>query len=156
MSTKKKIKEDLNLSLKEEKSLEVSVLRQVLAAVLNKEKEKKFQTKEKGDLELAEEELIEVISSEAKKRKESIEAFEKGKRKDLAEKEKKELQVLEKYLPEQLSQQEIIQLVKDAIKKSKAEDIKEMGKIMAEIMPQIKGRADGGSVSKIVRDLLSN
>jgi len=154
MGLKEKIKLNLNSSLREKKTLAVSVLRQLLAAILNKEKEKRFKTKEEKDVQLTDEELIEVISSEVKKRRESILEFEKGKRQDLVEKEKKELEILEKYLPEQLSEEEIRKLTKEAIEKTDAREIKNMGKVMAELMPKIKGRAEGALVSKIVKELL--
>jgi len=154
MGLKEKIKLNLNSSLREKKTLAVSVLRQLLAAILNKEKEKRFKTKEEKDVQLTDEELIEVISSEVKKRRESILEFEKGKRQDLVEKEKKELEILEKYLPEQLSEEEIRKLTKEAIEKTDVREIKNMGKVMAELMPKIKGRAEGALVSKIVKELL--
>ncbi len=161
---KEKINQDLKDALKEKKELEASVLRLINAAVLNKEKEKRFKvSKEKPDIsaeelnkesQLTDEEVIEVISSEAKKRKESVESFEKGERKDLAEKEKKELEVLQRYLPEQLSEEELKALTKEAADKVGAKDIKDMGKVMAELMPKVKGRAEGGLVSKVVKELL--
>jgi uncharacterized protein YqeY len=73
----------------------------------------------------------------------------------LAEKEKKEIEVLKKYLPEQLSGEEIKKIAEEAIKKTEAKEMKDMGKVMAELMPQVKGRADGATVSKIVKELLS-
>jgi len=109
---KEKIQEDLNSALKEKKELEVSVLRLLLSAIFNKEKEKRYKlSKEKPELkeeelekesELTDEKVIDVISSEIKKRKESILEFEKGKRMDLVEKEKAEMEVLQKYLPKEV------------------------------------------------------
>lgn len=154
MELKEKIRLNLNSALKEKRTLEVLVLRQLLAAILNKEKEKRFKAKEERDIQLTDEEVIEVISSEAKKRRESIFEFEKGKRQDLVEKEKKELEILEKYLPEQLPEEEIRKLIKGAIEKTDAKEIKDMGKVMAELMPKIKGKADGTLVSKIVKESL--
>jgi uncharacterized protein YqeY len=154
MELKEKIRLNLNSALKEKRTLEVLVLRQLLAAILNKEKEKRFKAKEEKDIQLTDEEVIEVISSEAKKRRESIFEFGKGKRQDLVEKEKKELEILEKYLPEQLPEEEIRKLIKEAIEKTDAKEIKDMGKVMAELMPKIKGKADGTLVSKIVKELL--
>ncbi|PIV45127.1 MAG: hypothetical protein COS25_01435, partial [Candidatus Nealsonbacteria bacterium CG02_land_8_20_14_3_00_37_10] len=154
MDPKEKIKQDLNTALKGRKELEVSVLRQLLAAILNKEKEKRFKIKEEKDVQLTDEETMEVISSEAKKRRESIVEFGKGKRQDLVEKEKKELEILEKYLPsqilqnktwegepEQLSEEEIKTLVKVAIEKVGAKEMKDLGKVMQELIPQVKGKA---------------
>ena len=157
---KEKILQNLNAALKEKKGLETSVLRMLLAAILNKEKEKRYRIfKETSNLpfaaaRLTDEEIIEVISAEAKKRRESIEGFQKGNRQELADKEKKELEILEKYLPEQLSQEELKKLVQEAIAKVGAKEMRDMGKIMQELMPKIKGKADGSSVSKTVKELL--
>lgn len=176
MSLKERILRDLNIVIKEKRELEVLVLRQLSAAFLNKEKEKRFKlTKEKPDIsekDLAkesqlgtDEEIAEVISFEAKKRKEAIAIYEREEEKDLpshllekmqglVEKEKKELAILQKYLPEQLSEEEIEKLVKEVIKKVGAQEIKDIGKVMQELVPQVKGRADGSQVGKIVKELL--
>ena len=170
---KEKIQEDSEEALKKKDEIIVSVLRMLLAAILNKEKEKRYKIV-KAEPELTEEELIEksqltdeevieVISSEIKKRKESVLEFEKGKRQNLAEKEKKEIEVLNKYLPEQLSEEEIKKLAKGAIAALRASPapserekvgLKDMGKVMQELIPQVKGKADGATVSKIVKELL--
>ena len=164
MIIKEKIQKDLTQATKKKEALPTSVLRMLLAAILNKEKEKryKFAKAEPEPIEkelieksqLTDEEVIEVISSEVKKRKESILEFEKGKREDLVEKEKKELDILQKYLPEQLSEEELQKLAKEAIDKTGAKEIKDMGKVMQEVMPKVKGKADGTLVSKIVKELL--
>jgi uncharacterized protein YqeY len=165
MFLKEKIEQNLNSALKERKAIETSVLRMLLAVILNKEKEKRYKlTKEKPELkeeelkkesQLTDEEIIEIISSETKKRKDAVLEFEKGKRIDLAEKEKKEIEILQKYLPEQLSKEKIKKLAAESIKKTQAKEQKDIGKVMTELMPQIKGKADGGLVSKIVKELLS-
>ncbi len=161
---KQKIQQDLALALKGKKELELSVLRLLNSAIVNKEKVKRYKiSKEKPDLtetelekesELSDEETLEVISWELKKRKEAAIEFEKGKRMELAEKEKKEAEILEKYLPEQFSEEEIKKLVQQVIDKSGAKEIKDMGKIMSELMPKVKGKADGNLVSKIVKEML--
>lgn len=166
MLLKEKIQKDLITALKEKKELELSVLRMLLSAVNNRETEKKTKIwKEKPELapekikkeaELTDEEIFEVISSEIKKRREAIEGFTRGQRKDLAEKEKAELEILQKYLPEQLSGQDLKKLVKEAIKKTGAKEMRDLGKVMAELMPQVRGKADGGQVSKIVKELLGS
>jgi uncharacterized protein len=162
---KTKIQEDLKAALIGKKELELSVLRMLLAAVNNKETEKKTKIwKEKPNLapekiqkeaELADEEIFDVIASETKKRKEAIELYEKGGRPELADKEKKEIVILQKYLPAQMSEDEIKKLVDAAIKKNGAKEIKEMGKVMGQITPQVKGKADMSLVSKIVKESLS-
>lgn len=185
MLLKERIQEDLKNALKEKKELELSVLRMLTSAILNKEKNKRYKiSKEKselGEAELEKEshlddnEALEVISSEVKKRKEAVLEFspyakdyggpavaqpslsggeEKGKIERFIEKEKRELGILEKYLPEQLSEEEIKKLVKEAIDKTGAKEIKDMGKIMAELTPKVKGKAEGGKVAKIVKELL--
>lgn len=164
MNLKEKIQKDLYSALKEKDENKASTLRFLNAQILNKEKEKRFKLakgKEVGanNLEnqsnLTDEEIIEVMMSEVKKRKEAILEFEKGNRKDLAEKENKEIEILKGYLPEQLPEEEVKNIVKETIKKIGASGIKEMGKVMKELSPQIKGRAEGGLVSKIVREFLS-
>lgn len=102
MTLKEKIRENLKKAMKESRTTEVSVLRLVNAALLSKEKEKRYKLKARQDPELTDEEVIEAIISEAKKRKEAIVEFEKGRRNDLVKKEKDELEVLQKYLPEQI------------------------------------------------------
>ena len=164
MTLKEKIQQDLKTALRARKEVEVSTLRMLSAAILNREKEKRYKlSKEKPDLSeeglqkesfLTDGEIIEVISSEVKKRREAISEFEKGKREELAEKEKKELVLLKKYLPEQLSKQEIKKLAQEIIERLEARDVKDMGKVMGELMPKIKGRAEGGLVSELVKGLL--
>jgi len=161
---KEKIREDLNSVLKEKKELEVSVLRLLSAAIFNREREKRYKlSKEKPEFSgeelekesaLSDEEVLEVISSEIKKRKEAILEFDKGERQDLVGKERKELEILQKYLPKQLSEEEVKKLAKEAIEKIGAKEPKDMGKVMTELMPNIKGRAEGSLVSKIVKELL--
>lgn len=152
---KAKIQEDLNSALKDKKELEVSVLRMALAAVLSKEKEKRFKSGKAEEVPLTDEELIETISSEIKKRREAIELYAKGGRQELADKEKKEMEILQRYLPEQLPEEEIKKIVSEAIAKTGAKEIKDMGKVMAELMPKVKGKADSSLVSKTVKEFLA-
>lgn len=165
MALKEEIQDDLISALKEKKEIEAGTLRMLNAAVLNKEKEKRAKLAKEKEMtekelieksQLTDEEMIEVISSEAKKRREAISEFEKGERKDLAEKEKKEMEILKKYLPEQLPEEKIKKLVQEVIEKVGASEIKDIGKVMAELMPQVKGKAEGGLVSKIVKELLTS
>ncbi len=165
MELRQKIQEDLKEALKEKRELELSVLRMLSSAMVNKEKEKRYKiSREKPELveaelskesQLTEEETLAAVAAEAKKRKEAIVEFAKGQREDLAEKEKAELEILKKYLPEQISEETLRNLVKEAIAKTGAKEMKDMGKIMAELMPKIKGKADGSLVSKIVKELLA-
>ena len=133
----------------------LGVLRMLLAAITTKEKDKKYKEKIEGDAQLTDEQVLEVITSEIKKRKDAITLYEQGNRPELADREKKEIEVLKKYLPEQLSAEEVAKIVKDAMAKTGAKEMKDMGKVMAEVSPKIKGKADSGEVSKIIKELLS-
>jgi uncharacterized protein YqeY len=114
-----------------------------------------FEIQKGAGYSATDEDVIEVVGREIKKRKESIELYEKGGRPELAEKEKRELEILQKYLPEQMSEDEIRKLIDEAINQTGASSIQEMGKVMGMLAPQIKGKADGGMVSMIVREKLS-
>jgi uncharacterized protein YqeY len=165
MNLREKIERDLIEATKERKEREISVLRLLRNEIFQREKEKRykiFQERkeiEAKDLEkesqLSDEEIIEVISSEIKKRKEAILEFEKGKREDLVKKEMEEIEILKKYLPPPLSEKDIENLAKEIIEKIGAKEIKDMGRVMKELMPKIRGRAEGSLVSKIVSELLS-
>ncbi|MDA1337387.1 MAG: GatB/YqeY domain-containing protein [bacterium] len=146
MSLKDKIQEDLKTSLKAGDAVRSLTLRMVIASMVNKEKEGK---------EVTEEQLQDVVAFEVKKRREAADAFTKGGRPELALKEKAELEVLLPYLPAQLTEEEITDLVQKAIKKTGATAQKDMGKVMGELSMQVKGKADGALVAKIVKDLLT-
>lgn len=162
---KEKIEIDFKKALKGKKGTEVSVLRMLKAEIFNKEKEKRYsKVKEKPNLSdeaiekessLEEEEVLKIILSRIKKGRESITEFEKGNRDDLAKKEKEEIKILTRYLPEQLSEEEIKKMAEEIIKEIKAKDIKDMGKVMSELMPKIRGRAEGSLISRIIKELLT-
>lgn len=112
--------------------------------------------KSKGGKDLEDEEILEVIRKEAKKRQESIEAFKKGERVDLAEKEEKELAFLKTYLPEPISDEELLKIVDSAIAEVSAKDMKDLGKVMSQVLSKVKGQTDGGTVASIVKSKLSS
>ena len=159
---KDKIKEDLKKAMQEKDALKLSVLRMVSSYVFNREKDNRAKLNKAGEEEskldekskLTEEEVLEVISSEVKKRKDSIDQYEKGGRSDLAENEKKELEILMNYMPEQMSEDEIRKIVKEKIEGLGISGPQETGKLMGAVMPQFKGKADGNAVSKIVQEEL--
>jgi len=165
MVLKEKIKIDLDKSLKSGEKLILSTLRLLYSVIGNKEIEKRTKiVKRKKDLtekelikksQLQDEEIIQVTLSEIKKRKEAILLYKKGKREDLAQKEEKEIEILEKYLPEQISDEELQKLAKETIEKVVASSLKDMGKVMKELMIKVKGRAEGSKVSQIIKELLS-
>ena len=161
-SLQEKINQDLKKAFMGKEELTVSVLRMLNSAIHNKEIEKRTKcSKTEKDIKkleelskLTEEEVLEVVSSEAKKRRDSIVEFEKGGRQDLADKETKELEILKKYLPEQMGEEQIREEVKKVIEEMNTAGPKDMGKVMSALMPKLKGKAEGGIVSKIVNELL--
>lgn len=159
---KETINNDIKKAMREKNELLLLVLRGINASIHNKEIEKRTKLskteKEIKKLEeqskLTEEEVLEAISSEAKKRKEAILEFGKGGRQDLVDKETKELEIIKKYLPEQLSEEEVKEIVKTTIAEIGAAGPKDIGKAMSAVMPKVKGRTEGNIVSKIVGELL--
>lgn len=160
MTLKEKINQDFKKVFKNKEEAKISVLRLLNAAIKTREVEKRTKlSKAETDLEklekesqLSDEEVLAVVSSEAKRRREAIEQYQKGGRPELAAQEEAELKILSAYLPEQLSEGEIRKLVKEAIQKSGAANVQELGKVMAILMPRLKGRAEGGAVQKIVKE----
>lgn len=106
--------------------------------------------------EINEDLLVEVVSKEIKTRNESIKEFEKGARQDLIDKTQLEIEILEKYLPEQLSEEEIEEMIEKVFQEIKPEGIKDMGKLMGAVTPLVKGKADMGVVSNKIRQKLGN
>lgn len=160
MTLKETIQKETNSALKAKEELKLQTLRQLLAAFQIKEKDKRFTFSKENFVEeellkkseLSDQEIQDIISFEAKKRREAIEGFEKGGRQEMADKEKQELEILKEYLPEQMGEQEIRTIVKEVIKSTGSKSIQDIGKIMAELMPKVKGKADGSLVNKIVKE----
>lgn len=144
---KDRLRADLTAAIKARDELRSSTLRMVLTAVTNAE------VAGKSSRELSDEDVVAVLSSEAKKRREAAEAFEQAGRTEMAAKERAEAEVLADYLPTPLSEQEIADLVTSAIAQTGArgEGMRAMGKVMGVVSPQVKGRADGAAVAAEVR-----
>ncbi len=142
-----KIKEDVISAMKAGRKEEVNTLRTVLAQAKN----------EKISLrrELEDEDFTKVLTNAVKKRNDSILMFKKGNRQDLVDKEEKEITYIQRYLPKQMSEDEIIKVVDAIIAKTGVESIKEIGKVMGPLMAELKGKADGKTVQSIVHDKLS-
>lgn len=147
---KQKLKEELKQSMLARNELKTSVIRMVISAITYYEIQKGG-----AGYEATDEDVLQVIQKEAKQRRDSIEEFKKANRPELVEKETKELEMLQVYLPQQMEETEIKALVKETINQTGAKTIAEMGKVMGALMPKIKGKADGGMVSKIVKESLS-
>ncbi|MBI4685602.1 MAG: GatB/YqeY domain-containing protein [Nitrospirae bacterium] len=149
MDILKKINEDLVTSMKKRTDeLRTSTLRMIKSSIKNAEIAKRG----KGDLN--EDDIIGVMSAMVKQRKESVEQYLKANRKDLAEKESKEISIIQEYLPKQLSIEELDEIIKSTIKETGVTGAKEMGKLMKELMPRVKGKADGKLVSERVKEIL--
>ena len=146
MSLKERLETDAKTALKSKDRVRLGLIRVVRAQVKNAEIAKKH--------ELSEEETIEVVVSVVKARRESLDYAVKGNRSDLVLEAEQELQILADYLPQQLSEEEVQDIVQRAIRATGAESPKDMGRVMGIIMPQVKGRADGKLVNNLVRQYL--
>ncbi len=151
MSLKEKIDLDLKNSMKSGDKTRLNAIRSIRAALLEKE----VSIRVGGIAVLTNEQELEVLVSLAKKRRDAIEQFTAGNRLDLAETEQAELAVLDEYLPAPVSDDEVRAVIQDIITKTGAASMKEMGKVMAEAMKALKGKADGTKVQQIVKSLLS-
>ncbi len=147
MSLKEQLNESMKTAMKARDDLRLSAVRMVRSAVKNREIEQKK--------ELNDQEIIEVISTLAKQRRESIRLYREGNRLDLAEKEETELEILLSFLPAQLSQTEIEELVDRVIAETGAQGAKDMGRVMKAITPLTAGKADGRAVSDTVKRKLA-
>ncbi|EOH86565.1 GatB/YqeY domain-containing protein [Enterococcus pallens] len=146
MSLLTRLNEDMKQAMRSKDKESLQVIRMLKAAVQNEQ----INTGQ----ELSEDEELTVLSREMKQRRDSLTEFEKADRTDLADKVKKEIVIVEKYLPAQLSEDEIRSIVSDAIAKTGAASPKEFGKVMGAVMPKVKGKADGNQVNAIVKELL--
>ena len=149
--TKQKLQEELKQSMLAKDELKTSVLRMILSAI-------NYYEIQKGGAgySATEEDVLSVIQNQAKQRRDSIEQFKNAGRQELVDKEQKELELLGAYLPKQMSEEEIIKYVKEAIAQTGATTIADMGKVMGALMPTTKGKADGSLVSSIVKKELTS
>lgn len=148
MSLKETIQKDLIENMKAKNEAAVAAIRMLKTAVM------KFETA--GEAKIAnDEEIIQLVNKEIKQRKDSIEQFEKGNRPELAAKEKAEMAFLEKYMPEQMGEEEIKTIIQEGIAATGATSKADMGKVMGAIMPKVKGKADGGLVNRLVQSMLA-
>lgn len=146
MALSEKLNEDLKSALKSGDRMKAGTLRLLNAALQNR-------AIEKGkDIVLTDEEVVEILRREAKKRKESVEAFSKGGRLELAEKEKLELVLIEAYLPKQMSREEVVAAVEKIL--AGLTDKSNVGLVMKAIMQELKGKADGKMISEVVKEKL--
>jgi len=147
MSIKDQLMVDLKEAMKQKQKLRKSVITMLRAAIKQVEVDKR--------VELSDEEVIDIIATQVKQKRSVIDEFLKGGREDLADEARAEISVLEKYLPEQLSEDELKTLISGVISEVNATSMKDMGKVMGIVNPQVKGRADGKTVSQIVKGFLN-
>lgn len=148
MKLLEQIKADLKTTLGQRDVVAISTLRFLLSAIHNKE----IELKKRG--QLTDEEVIGVLNKLAKQYRESIQAFQKGERDELVEKEEKELEILNKYLPQQITPEELKNIIKEVIKGMEEVGEKDFGRVMGAVMEKVKGKADGTEVAKLVREQL--
>lgn len=137
----------MKLAMKSKNKLELAVIRMVKASIQNEQI--------KLGHELSEEDSLTVLNRELKQRKDSLHEFEQAGREDLATRQREEIAVLHKYLPEQLTEDEVRQIVAETIAETGAENKSDMGKVMGAIMPKVKGKADGSVINRLVLESLS-
>lgn len=147
MSLKEKLQEDWKNALKSRDKFKANTISMAKAAILLVEKT--------DGKKLDDEKIIDIIAKEVKERRESILEFKKGKRQDLVEKAKSEIDILLNYLPQQLSKEEISEIIRNAVNEVGAKSIRDMKKVMAVVMPKTRGRADSKLISQIVKEYLN-
>ncbi len=146
MALKEQLAQDLKSSMKNKETIRKNTVQMIRTAILQIEKDKK--------VTLEDEDILDVIAKQLKQRKDVLPEYEKSGREDLISQLKEEMDVLMGYLPKQLTDKELRPIVEAAVKETGASSMRDMGKVMAAVMPQIKGRADGKAVNAIVKDLI--
>ncbi|MFC1750256.1 GatB/YqeY domain-containing protein [Pseudomonadota bacterium] len=148
MALKNRLQQDLMEAMKAKEDLKVSALRMLKASIL------KFEVSGERK-EATDEDVLSIINKEIKQRKDSAEQFKAGNRFEQAEQEEAEVEILQAYMPPQMSEQEITNLAKEAVAATGASSPADIGKVMGALMPKVKGKADGSLVNKVVASLLS-
>ena len=147
MSLKERLADDLKSAMKNKNVVRKNVVQMVRAAILQVEKDNKITLDDDG--------VLDVIAKQMKQRRDALPDYEKCGRDELIAELKAEMDVLKEYLPEQLTKDELYAIVKEAVEATGASSMKDMGKIMATVMPKTKGRADGKMINEIAKELLS-
>ncbi|WP_353096083.1 GatB/YqeY domain-containing protein [Tissierella praeacuta] len=147
MSLKEKLMEDLKDSMKSKDTIRKNTITMIRAAIKQKEVDER--------IEVSEEAILDIISKQLKEKRMAIEDFKKGQRQDLVELTEKEMEILLQYLPKQLSEDEVEEIVIETIKEIDAKSMKDIGIIMKAVMPKVKGKTDGNIVNKIIRKVFN-
>lgn len=146
MTLKERLLEDMKTAMRDHDKERLSVIRMARAAILKIEKDTMKELDENG--------VLDVLTKEVKQRRDSIVEFKRGDRQDLVDQAEREIAILIEYLPKQLSIEELKEIVNNAIQETGATTMKDMGKVMAKIMPQTKGKADGKVINELVKEYL--
>jgi uncharacterized protein YqeY len=146
MSLKERLLEDMKIAMRDKDTIKKNAVQMVRAAVLQVEKDNKVSLDDDG--------VLEIIAKEVKKRRDSLSEFEKSGREDLIGTIKSEIEILLQYLPQQLTEEELEAIVRQAVKDTGASSPRDLGKIMQAVMPQVKGRADGKVINEIAKRIL--
>ena len=147
MSLEERLIEEMKGAMKSGDKLRLSTIRMIRSALKNKE----IEVRKK----LEDEEVVKVIQAMVRKGEESVEQFQTGGRTDLVEKEKKEIEILKSFLPQPLSQDQILKIIDQSIQETQASSLKDIGKVMKSVMPKIGGKADGKLINQLVKERLS-
>jgi len=147
MSLEERLVEEMKQAMKSNDKLRLSTIRMIRSALKNKEIELRKK--------LEDENVVKVIQAMVRKGEESVEQFQTGGRMDLVEKEKKEIEILKSFLPQPLSQEEILKIIDQSIQETQASSLKDIGKVMKSVMPKIGGKADGKLINQLVKERLS-
>ncbi len=147
MSLEERLVEEMKQAMKSNDKLRLSTIRMIRSALKNKEIELRKK--------LEDEDVVKVIQAMVRKGEESVEQFQTGGRMDLVEKEKKEIEILKSFLPQPLSQEEILKIIDQSIQETQASSLKDIGKVMKSVMPKIGGKADGILINQLVKERLS-
>ncbi len=147
MSLDERLVEEMKQSMKSNDKLRLSTIRMIRSALKNKEIELRKK--------LEDEEIVKVIQAMVRKGEEAVEQFQTGGRLDLVEKEKREIEILKSFLPQPMSQEEILKIIDQTIQETQASSAKDIGKVMKSVMPKIGGKADGKLINQLVKERLS-
>ncbi len=147
MSLEERLVEEMKQAMKANDKLRLSTIRMIRSSLKNKEIELRKK--------LEDEDVVKVIQVMVRKGEESVEQFQAGRRMDLVEKETKEIEILRSFLPQPLSQEEILKIVDETIQETQASSLKDIGKVMKSVMPKMGGKADGKLINQLVKERLS-
>lgn len=147
MSLKEKLMEDLKDSMRSKDTIKKNTITMIRAAIKQKEVDER--------IDVSEEAILEIISKQLKEKRMAIEEFKKGQREDLVQLTENEIDILLEYLPKQLSEEEVEEIVAEAIKEINATSMKDIGLIMKTVMPKVKDRTDGNIVNKMIKKILN-